>query len=247
MIWILPMAGRGTRTAGLGEFKPFIKVENKYIIEWLITGIRKNISDNDTLILITTKYFDDKYDFKRKMHHILRSLDINLNNVHFVLLEKILDGPAKTVFEAREYLNNNEPVTICNTDQFIIFEMPELGSCMNHVGYIPVYLGNNPKSSFVKLNEEMNTIDFLVEKKAISNYASAGIYNFNSGNLLLNAFRLMFKNNDTTNNEYYIGPSINYLIQKGHIFKPLFVNVKYDLGNINSINKFVDFLSLINS
>ena len=41
MIWILPMAGKGTRTESLGEFKPFIKVNNKKIIEWFLIGIKK--------------------------------------------------------------------------------------------------------------------------------------------------------------------------------------------------------------
>ena len=33
MNWIIPMAGRGTRTSSLGDFKPFINVAGRRVVE----------------------------------------------------------------------------------------------------------------------------------------------------------------------------------------------------------------------
>tara|TARA_B100000795_G_scaffold262737_1_gene240988 strand:- start:506 stop:742 length:237 start_codon:yes stop_codon:yes gene_type:complete len=72
MIWILPLAGKGTRTNTLSEFKPFVNVNNKTIIEWFFIGIKNKIKKGDNIFFITTNYFEKKFDFKRKIKLILK-------------------------------------------------------------------------------------------------------------------------------------------------------------------------------
>ena len=72
MIWILPMAGKGTRTNSLGKFKPFIKVNGKEIIDWFLIGIKNKIKKNDIIFLITTIDYEKKYNFKKKIKLIFK-------------------------------------------------------------------------------------------------------------------------------------------------------------------------------
>ena len=245
MIWIFPMAGRGDRTSQLGEFKPFINVEGKEIIEWLMMGIKSNLQNSDTLIFITTKHFENKLSVSNRIDELLKKNNISVKGRIHISIDEVLEGPAKTIYEAKEHLQTTEDVTICNTDQFVVFEMPRNYLDDNHVGYIPIYLSRNEKSSFVKMKESNGKIESLVEKKVISNYASAGIYNFRSGAFLLKALEALFANNVKTNNEFYIGPSINYLITEEAYFTPIFVQIKYNLGDIPSIDRFRKFINTI--
>ncbi|NQV41137.1 MAG: hypothetical protein HQ506_02180 [Candidatus Marinimicrobia bacterium] len=237
MIWIFPMAGRGKRTQELGEFKPFIIVDDKLILEWLITGIKQNLQQNDKLVFITTDYFEERYLVTQTISTILEKYGIK-NEIIVHTIREILDGPAKTIYEAREYYRNDEQVTICNTDQFVVIDLKRSFESENHIGYIPIYLSRNPKSSFVNLDGNTDKITQIKEKEQISNYASSGIYYFRTGKLLIQALEKMFRDQIMVNNEYYIGPAINYLLSGEKYFKAQYVQVKYDLGNTESINKF---------
>ena len=52
------------------------------------------------------------------------------------------------------------------------------------------------------------------EKKAISKYATVGIYMFRKGSDFVNGAIDMIINNDRVNNEFYTCPVYNYLISK---------------------------------
>ena len=41
MNWIIPIAGKGKRLKSLGDFKPFIKIKNRTIIEWFFIYLKK--------------------------------------------------------------------------------------------------------------------------------------------------------------------------------------------------------------
>ena len=43
MNWIIPIAGKGKRLKSLGDFKPFIKIKNRTIIEWFFIYLKKKI------------------------------------------------------------------------------------------------------------------------------------------------------------------------------------------------------------
>jgi dTDP-glucose pyrophosphorylase len=70
----------------------------------------------------------------------------------------------------------------------------------------------NPKWSFAKISDD-NLVTEVQEKKAISEFATVGIYFFNKGKDFVNGAIDMIINNDRINNEFYTCPVYNYCIQ----------------------------------
>lgn len=234
MKWILPMAGKGTRTLELGEFKPFIEIKGKKIIEWLLLSIRNNIKEHDKIIFITTNYFKEKYSVKETLTKIMNKINIH-NSAEFIFVEKTPPGPAASVYESRIFFEDkDESATVVNTDQYITFELPEINEkevCL------PVYAEFGNKSSYVEI-KKANKIKKVVEKKNISNIASAGVYIVSSGHDLMKAIKKQFEKKETYKDEYYVGPSLNNLIEMNYKLFPIKISAKYNLGNINGIKLF---------
>jgi len=59
------------------------------------------------------------------------------------------------------------------------------------------------------------TVAEVVEKKVISNEATVGLYNFRYGKDFVSSADEMIKRNLRVNNEFYVAPAYNLLIEKG--------------------------------
>jgi dTDP-glucose pyrophosphorylase len=71
----------------------------------------------------------------------------------------------------------------------------------------------NPNFSYVRMFEG-KIIEF-VEKKVVGNFATTGVFFFRNKDVLLNCARWALVNNQSTNNQYYVAPSLNYLLTSG--------------------------------
>jgi len=229
------MAGKGKRTAALGKFKPFIKVNNKKIIEWFLISIKNKIKNKDTIILITTKDFEKKFNFKKNMKIITKKLKLDIENLIFKFIDATPKGPAYTVNSIKNSLKHlNDPCIVANPDQYIDFDLPKKIDKNNL--YLPIHFNNHGNSSYVKLNKKGKIVE-IREKKLISNYASSGIYIFGSSLLLKKILNLITK--VKLKNEINMSELINKFLKK-NISKvnPLNTIAKYDLGNIKNIKNF---------
>jgi len=85
-------------------------------------------------------------------------------------------------------------------------------------GGIPTFIpqDGDPKWSYAGLAEDKVTITEVQEKKAISQSATAGVYYFSAGKIFVKAAEEMIANNDRVNNEFYVAPVYNYVINAGH-------------------------------
>lgn len=72
---------------------------------------------------------------------------------------------------------------------------------------------DNPKWSFVEMRD--GVVTRVVEKEVISDEATVGIYNFRQGSDFVSAARDMIRKNLRTNNEFYVAPAYNQLIEAG--------------------------------
>jgi dTDP-glucose pyrophosphorylase len=72
---------------------------------------------------------------------------------------------------------------------------------------------HNPNFSFVRMFEG-KIIEF-VEKRVVGNFATTGVFFFRNRDVLLNCARWALVNNQLTNNQYYVAPSLNYLLTSG--------------------------------
>ncbi|MGI5825868.1 MAG: sugar phosphate nucleotidyltransferase [Patescibacteria group bacterium] len=236
MLWVIPIGGKGTRTQSLGEFKPFIEIEGLKILEWFLISIKKNVSAEDSLIFITTEYYETNFAVKSTIENILNKLEIN-NSFQVLTFKKDLPGVSATIYSQKEVLGKiKTPIVVIFPDQYIDFSLPltiPRNSC-----FLPIYAHFGNKSGFVEINNGL--ISKFVEKENVSNLASAGAYILPDGKTLVYILKKQFENKLTKNGEYYFGPALNYLIEKGYRLYPLAVSVKYDLGNIQEIYNFAN-------
>lgn len=233
MIWIFPMAGRGTRTQQFGSFKPFIEIGGRKMLAWLFVSIRSKIRPEDILVFITTEQYAFEFDVETGIEKILSPYGLG-RQVHLVTCPTVPPGPSASVYTARAHYDLDGPVVVVNCDQYIDFEMPEYTSPRQ--GFLPIYANFGSKSSYVEIRD--GRIIRIVEKENISNLASAGVYGLDSGKSLIYAIEKQFNQKQMINDEYYVGPALNNLIEEGYDLVPTAVRAKYDLGNVRGIDCF---------
>lgn len=205
------MAGAGSRfaQAGYTKPKPFIDVNGKP----MIVRVLENLAYPDArYILIARKeHMDDQAD-------LVKQIEKDFNAI-FIPIDKLTEGTACTVLYTRKYINNQTPLLIANSDQIVDINITDfIDDCRKRQldGSILTFIDEkrDPKWSFAKLGPDQLVIE-VQEKKAISEFATVGIYLYSHGSDFVDAAIDMFIERDRVNNEYYTCPTYNYLIKTG--------------------------------
>ena len=208
---VIPMAGLGSRfaLAGYEKPKPFIDVNGKPMISMVIDNLH---------------YPGAKYILIGRKEHLEQEKElaeaIKANyNAEFIEIEKLTEGTACTVLFARELINNDYPLLIANSDQLVDVSIEDyINDCLDKGmdGSILTFKDAelNPKWSFAKTDSN-GIVTEVQEKKAISEFATVGIYFFSKGSDFVNHAIDMIINNDRVNNEFYTCPVYNYSIKDG--------------------------------
>lgn len=238
---VIPMAGMGSRFAkeGYEKPKPFIDVKGKP----MIVRVLENLS-----------YPDARYILIARKEHLQAENDLvneitEKFNAVFIGIDKLTEGTACTVLYAREYINNNQPLLIANSDQIVDISIKEyIDDCATREldGSILTFLDKelNPKWSFAKTNAQ-GLVTEVKEKKAISEHATVGIYLFSKGEDFVNGAIDMIIENDRVNNEFYTCPIYNYLIKddkKIGIYDIDF-DAMHGIGTPEDLNKYLDIIT----
>ena len=230
-IWIMPIAGKGSRTKDFGKFKPFIIVGGKYIIEWFFISILDKIHNEDEFIFITTSTFEKEFFVSEIISNIFKKYKIN-NKPRFKIVSRTPKGPAKSIEKSLELVNPNAPIIIINVDQFILFKLPNE---INNKFYLVANIDLSNSKSYIQLDNKK--IIGIVEKINNSNIASSGVYIFPSLESLKESLYKLFKSGKKVKNEFYVADAMNLIINNNE-FEILPSIAKFDLGNINGINYF---------
>ena len=207
---VVPMAGMGSRFAKAGYElpKPLIPVGGVPMIQLVVSNLRPKCPHR--FVFITQKAHQEKYGVDK----ILKSVapDCEVITVHGVT-----QGAACTVLLASEFINSDDPLMIANSDQWVDMDINDyLDEFNRHPidGLIMTMTANDPKWSFVKL-DEANRITEVIEKKVVSNEATVGIYNYRHGRDFVRAAESMIERDLRVNNEFYVAPAYNQLIEEG--------------------------------
>lgn len=210
---VIPMGGHGSRfaEAGYTEPKPFLPLFGKKMIEVVIENL---IGPSATSIVLIARE-----DHRSRLEEISDNIrEINGDGGHLRLeifyLNEISLGPADSVRQAAKYLDNDQPVIVANSDQYVLGGVAELYSHLlggHNEHALLVLEDSDPKWSFARI-DELDYVTEVREKEPISRFATAGIYGFASGRSLLEGIEKMDKAGDLTNNELYVGPVYNYLL-----------------------------------
>tara|TARA_B100000315_G_C14581435_1_gene590699 strand:- start:635 stop:1336 length:702 start_codon:yes stop_codon:yes gene_type:complete len=229
------MAGKGTRfsTKGYSFPKPLIEIQNKPMIQIVIENL--NI-DGNYFFLVQKEHYKS-YSLKYLLPLITRP-----NNCKIIQLDGENEGAACTVLESENDINNDDELIIANADQWVDWSSSHFIDFLHRKemdGSILIFNSLHPKHSFANVNEN-GLIDRVEEKKPISHHATVGIYYFRRGSEFVNGAKQMMKKNIRTNNEFYICPVYNELIDQGSIIYPYPVAEMLGLGTPEELERFLE-------
>lgn len=232
---LIPMAGAGSRFASQGYTfpKPLIEVKGKPMIQVVVENL--NIKAN--YIFIVQKEHYDKYN----LNYLLPLI---APNCKIVQVSGMTEGAACTTLLAKEFINNEEPLILANSDQFVVWDSNETlyafqnGDCD---GGILTFPSTHPKWSYAKLNED-GYVKEVAEKKPISEHATVGIYYWRKGSDYVKYAEQMIKNNIRVNNEFYVCPVFNEAIGDGKKIriKEIQKNGMWGIGTPEDLNYFLE-------
>ncbi len=236
--FVIPAAGLGSRfkMEGYKTQKPLILIGDVPMLIWVVINL--GITKNDKLILVVHK----NHEIKQNLEYWFDLLGISPS---YVELSDISQGPAESVYLAREYINWTDPLVVANSDQIVAYHLENfyLEFIDNPIdGAVLTMFAKGDKWSYVTTNET-DLITQVAEKKEISNIATVGIYGWSIAQTFLDSYDQMVDLNDRTNNEYYVAPSYNYAIGANKSIKSILIgNVEdqvHGLGTPEDYNKFL--------
>lgn len=230
---LIPAAGAGTRfmQAGYTFPKPLLDVDGRSMIQVVVDNL--NIDGNYIFIVQEEHY--EKYNLKYL-------LDMIAPNCKIITVNSITEGAACTTLLAKEHIDNDQPLLIANSDQYIHWNSVEFMYTMvagNNDGGILTFRATHPKWSYAKVDEEMNICE-IAEKKVISDIATVGIYYWARGSDYVKYAEQMINKNIRTNNEFYVAPVYNEAIADGLKFKTFDVEKMWGLGTPEDLDNFLE-------
>jgi dTDP-glucose pyrophosphorylase len=208
---IVPMAGRGSRFADVGyvDPKPLIDVGGKPMVQWIIENIEPKCPHRFIFICLASHL--ERYPSIRP------TLEALSPECEIVTVREVTEGAACTVLLARDFIDDDNPLMIVNSDQYVEIDVNEYLSKMYDEkadGLIMTFWSDNPKWSYCRLGND-GLVAEVVEKQVVSNVATVGIYNFRRGSDFVNAANAMIGLNQRVNGEFYVAPVYNSLVAQG--------------------------------
>jgi dTDP-glucose pyrophosphorylase len=208
---VLPIAGRGSRFARAGYPlpKPLIPVNGQPMIELVTENVRPR--QPHQFIYICLQEHLDQTDMRSVLQRVSPGCQI-------VPVRQVTEGAACTVLLARDYINNDEPLMLANSDQYVDLDINDYLAEMERQhadGLIMTFWSDHPKWSYVRFDPKGKVTE-VVEKKVVSNEATVGIYNFRQGADFVRAADQMIARDLRVNGEFYVAPTYNQLISEGH-------------------------------
>lgn len=234
MTVLIPMAGAGNRFAQVGykRPKPLIDVLGQPMIKQVVDSL--NVKARYVFIV-------------QKKHYEKYNLDVVLPLIvpgcHIVQVDGVTEGAACTSLLAKEYIDNDQPLMIVNSDQYIewdanktMYKIQE----QNWDGAILTFKANEPKWSYCRVDESGSVVE-VAEKRVISDDATVGVYYWKHGYQYVNYAKQMIEKNIRVNNEFYICPVFNEAIHSGGLRIGAFpVDSMHGLGTPEDLERFIE-------
>ena len=229
---VIPLAGRGVRFKGkyIGP-KPLIDVFGK------------------PMILRAIECFNKRHEFffilkKNKYASAIKELlSSNIKNSKFIITDKYTSGPASTVLLVKKLINFEKELIIANCDQYIKWNFNDFIKRTKkkpNDGIVVTYKTNVKHNSYAKVKN--NLVTCIKEKEFITKFSLNGVHYWKKAKYFFDSANLMIANKDRApNGEYYVGPSYNYMIDKGLNvgYYNLSKKTHFSLGNIEDLDYFL--------
>ena len=230
---LIPMAGAGSRfqQAGYTFPKPLIDVKGKPMIQVVVDNL--NMDANYIFVV-------------QKEHRAKYNLDTLLNlitpNCKIVEVDGMTEGAACTTLLAKEHIDNDAPLVMANSDQFLEWDSNEfMYKMIEHKcdGGIVSFQATHPKWSFAKVDDN-GYVTEVAEKNPISDIATVGVYYWAKGSDYVKYAEQMISKNIRTNNEFYTCPTFNEAIEDGKQVKTFHIDNMWGLGTPEDLKYYLE-------
>lgn len=235
---LIPMGGAGKRFANAGYTfpKPIIPVKNlndKPMIQVVV----ENLNVDAHYVYLASKDQCEKYNIKQLLKIITPSCTV---------VEEVgaLKGAAFATLLAKDYINNDSPLLIANSDQFVIWDSNEFLYSMEadqiDAGIV-TFTNSHMKWSYAQVDPETGFVVAVKEKEVLpGNNATVGIYYWKRGSDYIKYCEQMIAKGDSTkvNNEWYVCPVFNEAIADGKKIKIFPVKEMHGMGTPEDLEYF---------
>jgi NDP-sugar pyrophosphorylase family protein len=205
---LIPAAGKGSRfaDAGFDLPKPLIPIWEIPMLIWVISNFP--LSTGDQIRVLCQK----NHNIPGALSEYRKRLP---NKIDFIEIDYWTEGPAHSLELLLEGIHDSSPVVCANSDQYIFAGLPEYVDAVRRgrsKGQILTMEATSNSWSYIgrDLNGKVNRV---VEKEEISNEATVGVYGWDSAATLRAALAWQRDKGLRVNNEYYVAPSYQYLIE----------------------------------
>jgi dTDP-glucose pyrophosphorylase len=163
-------------------------------------------------------------------------------NCKIVEVDGLTEGAACTTLLAKDFIDNDNPLVMANSDQFIEWDSNEFMYKMSETncdGGIVTFKSTHPKWSFAKVNEN-GLVTEVAEKNPISDNATVGIYFWKKGSDYVKYAEQMISNNIRTNGEFYVCPVFNEAIEDNKKIRVKQIEKMWGIGTPEDLNYFLE-------
>lgn len=230
---VIPMMGLSNRfrSAGYNCPKYMLEIDDESMFSWALKSFEFYFSCEDFLFVLP-----DNKQIEEFLSREIRRLKIG--NSICCFLREPTKGQADSVLQGIEYCKKNlsnsvdldQDLIIFNADAHRrFFRKTSFGS--DSAGYLEVFEGRGDRWSFISTRDD-SVVEYVTEKRRISNLCCNGLYSFNSCRFYVEMARAY---NDVVAAEYgeaYVAPLYNFIIEKGYIinYKRVPANKMMDFG-----------------
>ena len=228
---VIPMAGLGSRFANVGYKlpKPLIDVNGKPMIQVVV----ENMNINAHYVFIAMKKHVEEYD----VENVIK--EVTCGNYTIRTIDELTEGSACTVLKVRDIIDNDSPMMLANSDQYLEWDPYEfLVKTQDVDGLISCFEATHPKWSYAKTDDDGKVTE-VAEKRVISNLATTGLYYFAKGSQFVRCADSMISKNIRTNGEFYNAPIYNEIILEGGVVKTHMCSKMWGLGVPEDLDYFL--------
>ena len=230
---LIPMAGAGSRfeKAGYTFPKPLIDVKGKPMIQVVVENLNMDANYN----FIVQESHLQKYNLDQMLKLIAPKSNC-------IAINGMTEGAACTTLKAEQFIDNDNPLIIANSDQYVEWQSDEFMYNMitsNVDAGILTFKATHPKWSFAKVDDN-GFVTEVAEKKPISDIATVGIYYWKKGSDYVKYAKQMIQKNIRVNNEFYVCPVFNEAIQDGKKVKVFNIEKMWGIGTPEDLTVFLN-------
>ena len=208
---VITMVGMGTRFRKIGYTIPkyMIEVKGKNLFQWSMKSLTDFNKLTDLKYIFVVKKDDNSREFI-----LNETKKMNIRDVDILELDSLTDGQATSALLAKKFWNEDDEMIVYNIDTYVEEDVIKYADIQGD-GFIPCFDAPGEHWSFVSLDSKGNATE-VREKQRISNNCTIGLYYFKTCRLYETIYNEYYKDNENIEqNEKYIAPLYNLMIQKG--------------------------------